>query len=241
MDAIKEFNKYIKNYDLKVKPIMGKYHHTFRVMNYASDIAKSLKLSEEEIEVAKLTGLLHDISRFKQYTEYHTYHDSKSFDHGDMAYTILKTDNFIDKFTNVEDYKQIILFAVKNHNKKTIEKGTEQQIKFAKIVRDADKLDILLEQCNTITENNLKLKEALIENLYKKSLCNNNEIKNDVDAIIRSLSFIFDLNFKYSFEFIINNKIIENKCNLLDIYLQDPKIKEIEEYLINYVKGEIEC
>ena len=43
------FNKYVKGFDLKNKNIMRKFHHTYRVVEYANDIAVSLKLNDDDI------------------------------------------------------------------------------------------------------------------------------------------------------------------------------------------------
>ena len=40
-EAIKEFQKFAKMYDLSNPNIMRKFHHTFRVVEYAKDIARS--------------------------------------------------------------------------------------------------------------------------------------------------------------------------------------------------------
>ena len=77
------FNKYVKGFDLKNKNIMRKFHHTYRVVEYANDIAVSLKLNDDDIVLAKVCALFHDIARFIQATQYNTFIDSKSFDHGD--------------------------------------------------------------------------------------------------------------------------------------------------------------
>ena len=51
MEEIRKlFNDYAKTFDLKSKNIMYKYHHSYRVMEYATEIAKSLKLNEEELK-----------------------------------------------------------------------------------------------------------------------------------------------------------------------------------------------
>ena len=73
--ARKEFDNYTKNYDLDNENLNKKYYHTYRVMGICKAIAKSLKLSDEEINLAKIIGLLHDIARFEQYTKYRTFAD----------------------------------------------------------------------------------------------------------------------------------------------------------------------
>jgi putative nucleotidyltransferase with HDIG domain len=40
--------------------------HTYHVADNARNIAEKLKLSKEDIELAELIGLLHDIGRFEE-------------------------------------------------------------------------------------------------------------------------------------------------------------------------------
>ena len=49
-----------------------------------------LDLTQEEVEIASLIGLLHDIARFEQYTQYGTFKDLQSIDHGNLGAEILK-------------------------------------------------------------------------------------------------------------------------------------------------------
>ena len=115
-DIMKLFNDYAKTFELKNKNIMRKFHHSYRVMDFSIEIAKSLDLNEEDIRVISIAGLFHDIARFEQWTQFETYIDSKSFDHGDMGYKILK-EKFIDKLGLTENEQETVLKAVKNHNK----------------------------------------------------------------------------------------------------------------------------
>ena len=146
-EAIKEFQTFVKRYDLSNPDIMRKFHHTFRVVEYAKDIARSEGLSEDDVNLAMLCALLHDIARFRQWSIYKTYVDEKSYDHGDEAYKILKDKNYISKYTADPYEQRIILKAVKNHNKYKIEDGlSDRELFFTKLVRDADKIDIICTQ-----------------------------------------------------------------------------------------------
>jgi len=127
--AEKNFLKYTENYDLENDNIKRKQQHSLRVMQISTQIAKGLKLSEEEINLATLIGLLHDIARFEQYTQYKTYRDVDSIDHGDYGVQILEKD--MRKYIETDQYDEIIKKAIKNHNKYQIEEGlnkTEEKI-----------------------------------------------------------------------------------------------------------------
>ena len=228
-EDIKKFNEYAKNYDLKEKPIMGKFHHSFRVMELCEEIAKQEKLNEEEIYIARLCGLYHDIARFEQWTKYQTFLDQKSFNHGDEGYKILLENNFIKD----KRIKQIVLEATKYHNKYEVDKSLDDKtLLFCKIVRDADKLDIMKEQCNSIKDE-IKLKKELLNNIYNKQIVNNLDVTNSTDNILRQLSWIFDLNFKYSYHFLKINNIIDNKFNLLELYGSNEEINKLKKFIYN--------
>lgn len=176
-NAIKKFNNYTKQFDMTNEMILRKYHHTFRVADYAKELAKSENLNEHDTFIAYLCGLLHDIARFKQATEYKTFNDFKSFDHGNMGYNILIENDYISNYIKDEESKQIILKAVKNHNKYEIEENsTDKQLFFAKLVRDADKIDILDNLKITIND---KKTHQLIKMLCKhlKNINHSKEIK----------------------------------------------------------------
>ena len=232
-DIMKLFNDYAKTFELKNKNIMRKFHHSYRVMDFSIEIAKSLDLNEEDIRVIGIAGLFHDIARFEQWTEYETYVDSKSFDHGDMGYKILK-EKFIDKLGLTENEQEIVLKAVKNHNKFKVEDNIEgKELLICNIIRDADKLDIMKEQ-------GFIKKDELINNLLEHKMVDNNLVENDMDSLFRLIAFIFDLNFKYSFKYLLHKKIIENKINLIEIY-GNKDLSNLQDNLINYMKGRLEC
>ena len=58
-----EFTKFVSQYDLTFPKMKRKFKHSFRVMENAKNIAKNLNLNNEEIEIATLIGLLHDIGK----------------------------------------------------------------------------------------------------------------------------------------------------------------------------------
>ena len=59
--AKKVFKEYIRNYDIENPKIALKVAHIERVSAIAKKTAESLNLSKEDVELAELIGLLHDI------------------------------------------------------------------------------------------------------------------------------------------------------------------------------------
>lgn len=89
------FREYTDRYDRTDPKIKLKIDHTYRVADLCERIAKSLDLAQEDIELAWLSGMLHDIGRFEQLRRYHTFSDAQSIDHAKFAVELLYEDGLI--------------------------------------------------------------------------------------------------------------------------------------------------
>lgn len=228
--AKEEFIKYTSNYDLENENIDRKKYHSFRVMEISKQISINMKLSQEEIELATLIGLLHDIARFEQYKQFKTFNDVDSFDHGDYGVEILDKD--IRNYIETDKYDEIIKKAIKNHNKFEMEKGlNETEELFAKIIRDADKIDIFYESVEMFWKGQEeKINESIISEYVCEQINKQQLIKiekgmkvENIDRVISVIVFIYDINFKSSF------KILKEK-NYIDLILDRFKFKDKETY-----------
>ena len=141
--AKKEFLKYVENYNPEDEKIKIKINHIQRVADIAKNIAQQLELNEEDIKLAELIGLLHDIGRFEQVRLYHTFMDKDSINHGEFGVKLLFEEGLIRKFIETDKYDSIIKLAIINHNRLNIEQGlSDREYLHAQIIRDADKADI---------------------------------------------------------------------------------------------------
>lgn len=152
------FKKYISNFDNQADPgFTLKVVHTYHVVDNAIMISKKLGLSEEDVDLAALIGILHDIGRFDELKTLKNF-DSVENDHALFASKLLFDEGLISEFIDTDKYNSIIKKAIENHNKKSIENGlTEKELLHAKIIRDADKLD-----------NYRVKKEEKIENIFPR-------------------------------------------------------------------------
>ena len=87
--ALAAFQEYTDRYDSSRDMIRLKIEHTYRVCGLCQQIARSLELPEEEVDIAWLTGLLHDVGRFEQQRVYGTFTDADSIDHAKYGARIL--------------------------------------------------------------------------------------------------------------------------------------------------------
>ena len=112
-----EFKKFVNNYDINNPKISLKIAHIERTAKIARKIAESLKLDKEDIELAELIGLLHDIGRFEQAKKYNTFVDNLSENHAKLGIDILFKKGLIRKFIQDEKYDRIIHLAIIDHNR----------------------------------------------------------------------------------------------------------------------------
>ena len=250
--AKNEFMKYVSGYDITNPNIDRKIYHSLRVMEYCKNIAESLNFNKEEIDLAILIGLLHDIARFEQYTLHQTFSDYKSgFDHGNIAVEILEKDNFIRKFIKDGKYDEIIKVSIKNHNKFEIEEGLDDKAEvYCKIIRDADKLDIFYEAIEmfwSTDEETQDIETGIVSEEYLNYVIKENPILRDgkkrskLDAVIFVITLIFNLNFKYSFKYLLENKIVEKILDRFEYKNEKGKnqVEEVKMIAVNYLKKNI--
>ena len=91
----KTFQEYTDRYDSTNPKIKLKIDHTYRVADLCEQIAQSLELSAAEVDLAWLSGMLHDVGRFEQLRRYNTFSDAQSVDHARFAVELLYDDGLI--------------------------------------------------------------------------------------------------------------------------------------------------
>lgn len=67
------FAAYTRQYDTDNGKVQLKITHTYRVAALCEQIARSLSLCDEDVQLAWLMGMLHDIGRFEQLRRYGTF------------------------------------------------------------------------------------------------------------------------------------------------------------------------
>ncbi len=246
LNAKKEFKKYMGNYDLVNSEIERKVGHSYRVAEISGEIARSLNLTDEEIELATLIGLLHDIGRFEQRTRYGTYDDTYSIDHGKLGMEILEKNDYLRNYIKDDKYDDIIKTAIYNHNKYEIKEGLDDKtLIFCKIIRDSDKLDIFYEAIEMYWKDSVKVKEGITEKVLKdfefgRQILNQDKIT-QLDKAIAIISFIFDIYYQESFKMIKENDYINKIINKFEIEEDDVKeqFEEVRSIANNYVEDRI--
>lgn len=237
--ANEAFDNYVKNYDMSNEKISLKYYHTYRVCEQSTSICKSLNLSKEDTDIAYLIALLHDIGRFEQIKRFGTFDDEKSMDHALFGCKILFEEGLIREFIIDDSYDEIIKKAIFNHNKFTIQEGLdERELLHSKIIRDIDKIDIIYNATDLgqikLNDDDSVISEKVKMSFYKENTVSKKDKKTHNDSIMIMLAFVFDLNFKYSYEYFRDNDFV----NKMYSKLKNKSIfKEYVDELNKYIEG----
>ena len=213
------FDNYVNNFDMKDKQINFKYRHSYKVKELMKELAIKFGLTLKEVEVAEVIGLLHDIGRFEQIRKKGSCSDYKTgIDHADEGCVYLFDNNHIKDFYDDEDYYDIIKTAVKYHNKFKIDDSIkDKSLLFCKMIRDMDKVDIFRvvgEEFNW-TYNKDDISDGILDEYNCKDLIDYKIMKTETDDVYGNISYLFDINFKESFEILKGSNNIELFFNIV--------------------------
>lgn len=222
----KWFTDYVRTFHYnepeKQQNIDLKENHTMRVCAEILKIGEQLGLVEDQLRLAEIIALLHDIGRFDQYARYSTFKDRSSENHAALGILIIKRYGILEFLDN--NIKNIILRAIKYHNRKSVPlEETEPCLFYSKLIRDADKLDIWKvvidnyyrseDKRNGVLELDLPDTPGVSEEIYNalinKQVVNMKYIRNLNDFKLLQVGWVFDINFEPTIAEIKKRRYIE--------------------------------
>lgn len=225
-NSINWFNNYCNSFgiltDQQQHNFGIKAEHSKRVAENALNIATKLQWQDEDIQIAFLAGLLHDVGRFSQLLEYNTFNDEQSVDHAALSIKVLQAEKIIEPFGN--GISEIVFAAIQNHNKFNIESNLKgRELMHARLIRDADKLDILKVLSEYYIKRNGQANHTLTWELPKGlsvsldaakevlagKMVSKKNVVSEMDVKIMQLSWVFDLNYKPTFEYLSKSRYLE--------------------------------
>jgi putative nucleotidyltransferase with HDIG domain len=226
--------------------IVFKEKHSFMVCEEIRNIGKQLKLSHNNLRLAEVMALFHDIGRFEQFNLYHTFSDSKSEDHARLGVKVLQQQHTLAALN--PETQELILKSISNHNRLAVP-GYENHIcvYFSKLLRDADKLDIfnlVLSYFDMPTKERSAavgidlpdtpaISEEIINSIRegkmirKQKLCSLNDFK------LFQMAWIYDINFQPTFQMIVRRDYLKRIKNTLPV---SDEIDQIYCLLLNHLK-----
>ncbi len=228
-----------------LKNVKLKEAHSLRVCQNAACIADSEKLDNEGRYIAMTIALLHDTGRFEQITRYRTFKDSESEDHALLGLKVLRSAGVLSILPFVQ--QELILQAIEHHNKHKVPDGLDSRCLFhTRLVRDADKLDIL----SILSENYSRTSSSpissldmglpdtseysheLLDDIFNGRVATINNIRTCNDLRLARLSWVFDINFQSTMRLVADGGYIDIIAQLLP---QDDQIIAARAHLKRYM------
>jgi putative nucleotidyltransferase with HDIG domain len=232
-----EFEEFFKSInsdspDIKAR-IKDVRTHSLQVVSNSNLLSKMVLQNEEDKGIAEVIALFHDLGRaslIAQGTESPT---NIQRNHAALSVKLIQQMNFYTKLS--ADDQLIILKSIDSHNTYKLAKlDNEQQMLFARLLRDADKLDIYDSSYRYFKEksgiqpiitfdliSHVDVSEKIIKSIMagKTALIEDMKTMNDYKLFL--ISMAFDLNFKYTF------RIMSEKQYVQKIYETLPKRDQI--------------
>jgi len=246
------FNDYVSNFCSKEQgqekdwAIRLKEEHSQRVRQNIIMISHRLNLPEQDILIAEVLGLYHDIGRFYQYQRYETFRDDLSENHAKLGVEILADAHILNDLPKEE--KDIIKNGILYHNRHRLPEDEDPRcIFFCKLLRDADKLDIWRviihyyykkhdHNHNPVLELGLPdtpgYSNTVLNDLYAGQTSSSSTIKNLNDFRLFQIGWVYDINFYPTFQEIKKRKYIEEIVSTLP---ETPELKKVLKIVENYV------
>jgi putative nucleotidyltransferase with HDIG domain len=194
-----------RNFDLKKE-------HTARVCTEILALGRQLGLDAGQLCLAEIAALFHDLGRFEQYARYGTFADSRSVDHARLGVQILRKKKILDGLE--EGGRDLVLRAIGWHNRAALPAEADPtSLFFARLLRDADKLDIwrvvtdYYRQDNPVPNAALEMglpdtpaiSDVVTADLLAGRIVDIRQVQNLNDLKLLQVGWVFDLNFPPSY------------------------------------------
>jgi HD domain len=180
-------------------PIRLKEVHTARTCKEITLIGHALKLAEADLLLAETIALFHDLGRFPQWVRYGTFIDQDSEDHARLGLAELARFKVLDPIAAEE--AALLEEAIRHHNAKELPSHlAPRSLFFARLLRDADKLDIwrlVIDERRRRSDGStprLYSRELLME-IHEGRIPDFDLVRVPGDMQLLRLAWVYDLNF----------------------------------------------
>lgn len=223
-----------------------KREHTRRTCEEIVFLAGQLALDDRQQRTAETVALFHDVGRFPQFAEYRTYNDARSVDHSRLGVEVLREEGVLGALRREE--RQWIETAIEHHGRKALPGDlTGQALLFAKLIRDADKLDIFRIVLQVYQhrrdhpdgmsfESELpdepRISPEVLEAVLNGQLVEYTRLRTLNDMRLCQLGWVYDMNFAASLARLRERGLLPQ---LLSFLPPTPEIDRLRDKLFSYI------
>jgi hypothetical protein len=229
-----------------------KQSHTNRVCREAIAIGRALGLKAEQLRTIEVIVLLHDVGRFEQYARYRTFSDARSENHAKLTLSILRARRVLDRFN--DGTRSLIRRVIAYHNLPRIPSGVKDRsvLLFARLMRDADKLDIwrlVIDYYNAEPdEKNHAISIGLpdtpgisaevLADVLAGRIVQSKHLRNLNDFKLFQMGWVFDVNFVPTLRAVKRRKYLQKLRSVLpDLQQADEAHRSATAYLNERIAG----
>ena len=243
------FSRYVQSFyssDPSIQKVLVlKEKHSLRVCNEILNIGKKLDLSNNSLRIAEIMALFHDVGRFEQFTRHQTFVDRKSENHAELGVRVLQQEQALAALD--ADTRGLILKAISYHNRLSVpEDESHRCIYFSKLLRDADKVDILnlfsiyyhtgLEERSATVELDLPdtpdFSEAVLTSLQNRNMISMHQLQSLNDFKLLQMAWVYDINFPPALQMIYERDYLKK---IRDTLPASEKIDQAYSRLVSYL------
>ena len=223
-----------------------KQEHTRRTCDQMLYLANELGLPGNQKRIAEVIALFHDIGRFEQFVLYLTYYDPQSVNHCLLGLDVLKKAKVLEAV--VAEERQLIEKAIEYHGLKELPRDLDGDcLLFAKLIRDADKIDSLyvMTDCyRQYAENPQEYKleielpdepgysDEVVQGLLRGRRIDYSELWTLNDMKLCLLGWVYDVNFAPTLKRIKQLRLLEM---LVDFLPKTVDIERVRQRIFEYV------
>jgi putative nucleotidyltransferase with HDIG domain len=230
-----------------------KESHTMRVFREALAIARGLGLDAPAVRMIEAIVLLHDVGRFEQYRRHRTFSDAQSENHAKLTLAILRRRAVLERFTPHD--RSIIRRAIAYHNLPQIPPGVRnpEVLLFSRLMRDADKLDILRLVISYYNAHPDKKNHAIAVGLHEAQdftpevladllegrIVRSAHLRNQNDFKLLQMGWVYDVNFVPALKAMRRRKYLEKlRAALPDAPEADAAFARVSSVLAQRIREE---
>jgi len=233
------------NANLKLKE-----EHSRRTCEEMLYLAGELDLADNQKRIAEVIALFHDIGRFEQFIRYRTYNDGRSVNHCLLGLEVLRETKVLEGVERKE--RELIEKAIEYHGLKELPRNLDGEcLLFSKLIRDADKLDVLYvvtdyyrQYRDNPQEFMLELEfpdeqgysAEVVEGILRGRQIDYGELRTLNDAKLLQLGWVYDVNFAATLKRIKRRRFLEM---LIDFLPETRDIERVREKIFEYVDSKI--
>lgn len=234
---------------LQQRNFLLKEEHTLRVCEEIKAIGQEIGCDEEELILAEAVALLHDIGRFEQFARYSTFVDMHSENHAELGLKIIAREKLLSG--SEEEVQQIVSESIRHHNRAALpQQGHAEWHLYARLLRDADKLDIwrvvteyyqrAQQERNEAIELNLpdtpEISEQVLQDLKRRSIVQVQHLRTLNDFKLLQMGWVFDINFTPTCHRIVQRGYLEKIRRVLPA---ESRIDEVYALMREHVRSRI--